>query len=201
MERKKHEQLYLKDDEELQINRDDIPIQHIIRSINRYKKAFSLAGGKRGLWLDIGCGSGYGTKIASKHCDAIIGIDVDFKAITYARKHYASHKISFSFTPPSVKVDVILSLETIEHVNNPDQFIKTAQNLLKSDGVLVITTDKKEKNTTPSEYHVKEYTPKEVSTLLLRYFRVVIIHVDAPVLFLRGSMVSQMYAVAREPLR
>jgi SAM-dependent methyltransferase len=72
--------------------------------------------------LDAACGSGYGTDILSHSCLEVIGIDRSAAAVAYAREKYNG-----SFHVRDVLrglgglgvFDVVVSLETIEHIRAP----------------------------------------------------------------------------------
>ncbi len=118
--------------------------QDILRyHLERYQFACKEMKGKRG--LDFACGVGYGTKILA---DALgrngmcIGVDIDRLAINYARRHYRNKKTKFvvsdlfSFRSRYL-FDFIVSLETIEHLENPKKFAKLLTGLIKPGGILV----------------------------------------------------------------
>jgi len=69
--------------------------------------------------LDIACGTGYGTKLISENCKKIIGVDISQTAIRYACKTYKNKNIKYilsSFFTYNKVVDVVISFETIEHI-------------------------------------------------------------------------------------
>jgi 2-polyprenyl-3-methyl-5-hydroxy-6-metoxy-1,4-benzoquinol methylase len=93
--------------------------------------------------LDIACGVGYGSKILVElGADSVTGVDISLEAIQYAKQHYAHSKIeyhiqdamTFEDTKP---YDVIISLETIEHLSDPHAFINRLPTLLKPNGILI----------------------------------------------------------------
>ena len=78
-----------------------------------------------GTVLDVSCGCGYGTHLVSKNPDInkIIGIDIDEGSIDWANENFVRENCSFEkiriedFTK---KADVLVSIETIEHLENPE---------------------------------------------------------------------------------
>lgn len=86
--------------------------------------------------LDFATGVGYGALIMAKKCkkqiEEIIGVDIDPDVIKYAKGHYyhpLSHYQIEDVTDPDLpeklgQFDVILSFETIEHIENETQFMK-----------------------------------------------------------------------------
>ena len=92
--------------------------------------------------LDIACGCGFGTALmAAQHPQRqFIGVDIDPAAIDYARQHYQRDNITFvnanamAFTGA---FDTIVSLETIEHLPSPIQFIARLPTLLNPAGCII----------------------------------------------------------------
>jgi len=197
------ERLYLIDDEELGIKRNPFPQFQIDRMINRYNKAIDLADIQGGLWLDAGCGSGYGTSMVSKVADYIVGIDNSASAILYAKKHYDSHNIHFNHDNLQTVeswvdslFNVILCVEVIEHLQNPMSIIAKFASWLKDDGILILTTPLAD-NSQPkpvNTFHKYEFTAIEFKNLINSYFPRVNIQIDAPQLFTNGRMTKQMFA-------
>ena len=78
--------------------------------------------------LDIGCGTGYGSAALGKKRE-VIGIDNNKDAINYAKKYY-SKKVEF-LVADALKLpfkknefDGACSFEVIEHLKNPNRFLK-----------------------------------------------------------------------------
>lgn len=102
------------------------------RNILRHKNIKSL--------IDCACGIGYGTEILADIAkDKIVGIDIDSKAISYAKnirgkklgKKAEFVHIDFMNFDCSPKFDAFVSFETIEHVEDDYGFIKKAAECLK----------------------------------------------------------------------
>jgi len=91
--------------------------------------------------LDIGCGTGMMLKHLSKYGE-VWGIDKDLKAVKYAKKKAPKAKIILGSLPerlPKEKFDLVTVLDVIEHIDKDQEALKAAANILKSQGVLVIT--------------------------------------------------------------
>jgi 2-polyprenyl-3-methyl-5-hydroxy-6-metoxy-1,4-benzoquinol methylase len=127
---------------------------------------FAMENGNHGKVLDIACGSGYGSYLvinSDKYRESsITAVDNNKEIISYARKRYAHPLIQFVCADAinfscGYLFDTIISLETIEHLNDPKSFILRMRMLLKKDGVLIISTP-----VTPSTdgnpYHISDYT-------------------------------------------
>lgn len=137
----------------------------------RYKFASAFA---KGRVLDVPCGSGYGTKLLSEYADSIVGTDIHEGAIGHAREFFSGDNIQFEvadaqalpFTEP---FDTIVSFEGIEHLKNPDIFLKKLQSLLAPDGRLIISTPRKPHG---SPYHFVEFSLEEYVKILSSYFNI-----------------------------
>jgi ubiquinone/menaquinone biosynthesis C-methylase UbiE len=130
--------------------------------LDRYRFAAQRVNGKR--VLDCACGTGYGTRILREAGDAasVIGVDIDYKAIEYARKKHNVDSTVFicasgdRLALPGSSIDVVTSFETIEHVPDDSALLKEFHRVLKPDGVLITSTP----NRWPLEeapFHVREY--------------------------------------------
>lgn len=142
--------------------------------LERYK--FAVEACIPGSILDIACGSGYGTQYLAEHrLDATVvqGVDNSAAAIEYAKKTYSHQKISYTQADaltysPTDRFDNIVSLETIEHVNNPAELIKNFFKLLKPGGRLICsvpTTFSTDAN--PHHYH--DFTERSFRNLFSPY--------------------------------
>lgn len=114
--------------------------------IARYSFAKELCAGKR--VLDAACGEGYGSRLlANWGASEVIGVDISAEAIESAQRHFSNEKVRFiqndaetlprHFEPNSF--DLIVSFETIEHVQDPELFLRNIRGLLKPDGVVAIS--------------------------------------------------------------
>lgn len=143
---------------------------------NRYDKIAEIMkphNPKRG--LDCFCGNGYGTSILTnelKEC-YVLGIDASQGAIDQANKYYSNWYTEYKcdIYPFSVddKYDFIASIESVEHVENSEQFVKDMFDLLVPGGHLFISTPNEDKiphhlNTNP--FHYRHFTIKDVSMLI-----------------------------------
>lgn len=110
--------------------------------LERYKFASNYL--IEGNLLDVACGVGYGTAILAGNKDVTdaTGVDIDPAAIEYARLHYSKGNIRFLCADASQiaaesKFANIVSLETIEHVDDPRSFFSHLVSLLLPGGRLI----------------------------------------------------------------
>jgi len=134
--------------------------------------------------LDIACGEGYGSDLLAKTARKVVGVDIDKKTIGHAKNTYKKANLEFlegSVAEIPVKgkafFDVIVSFETIEHVEKDKQkkFLDEIKRLLKESGVLIISTPNKltysDVSGFKNEFHVKEFYLDEYLKFLKQYFR------------------------------
>lgn len=72
--------------------------------------------------LDIACGTGYGSSMLAEKCKFVTGVDISTQAIKYANKNYKKNNTIFIISDlfETKKVaDVVISFETVEHVQKP----------------------------------------------------------------------------------
>lgn len=120
-----------------------------IRSLQRYEYARSYCQGKD--VLDAACGCGYGSNILSHQAKSVLGVDNSQEAIDYAQRHWGTENITFKqFDLDSEQItlgafDVIVSLETIEHIDTPIlQTCRKFHRILRPGGLLVMSHPEKE---------------------------------------------------------
>ena len=131
--------------------------------------------------LDIPSGMGWGTSLL-KGCRNLVGLDISHESITEAQRRYGG-KATFlvgnmnSLPFSDNAFDLISCLEGIEHVsgNVAKFFVSECSRVLRPRGLLIISSP----HCTTGEhsgnpYHLKEYTPYELKTLIAPYFEIVL---------------------------
>jgi len=143
--------------------------------IGRYKAGASLVKGK--VVLDIACGSGYGTKLMSKDAKKVIGIDIDEETVRYAKENYSGSNIEYlqgSGTEIPItdnSVDVVVTYETIEHIDDYEKFLQEIKRVLKKDGLALISTPNDEEYIEDNHFHLHEFTYPKLQKLATKYFK------------------------------
>ena len=137
--------------------------------------------------LDAACGLGYGTCMLAHLTDAseVQGIDLSESAITYARDMFGStsNRIRFDVMAlpehlhalPDACVDVIVSFETLEHLEEVDTFLEECARLLTPGGRLITSVPhdwSDETGTDPNPYHHHIFTWQSLKKLLGQNFLV-----------------------------
>lgn len=125
--------------------RSDIPFEKDTRTKAEHLWRYRFASKRfKGRVLDIGCGTGYGSRFLYDVGNKVSSIDVSEKAIDYAGKNYAGPeyiKSSAENIPFSDGIfDAITAFEVIEHVPDPHKALSEICRVLKDGGSLFIST-------------------------------------------------------------
>jgi 2-polyprenyl-3-methyl-5-hydroxy-6-metoxy-1,4-benzoquinol methylase len=136
--------------------------------ISRYEFAASYCKGK--VVLDAACGTGYGSAhLANSGAKKVIGVDISEKAIEEARRNYGNIE-NLDFVCLSVheldklkqSFDLLISFETIEHIENPDTFLRDVIRILKKGALALISSPNLNYYLTP-EGHINPHHLSEMS--------------------------------------
>lgn len=112
----------------------------------RYQLAAPYARGKR--VLDIACGEGYGAYTLSQYgALSVDGVDNSEQAIANARALFTRSDLRFHLHDaelvdelfPDARFDIIVCLETIEHLRDPEQFLRALKKVAADKSVIIIT--------------------------------------------------------------
>lgn len=98
--------------------------------------------------LDVGCGAGIVSEPMSKLGAKVTAIDASERNILVAKEHAKTSGVEIDYqnllpeelAESGQMFDIVMSLEVIEHVANPDVFLTILTKLVKPGGVLVIGT-------------------------------------------------------------
>lgn len=123
----------------------NIEIEHM----HRYLLAVGIANEK--VVLDIACGEGYGSSMLATEAKSVIGIDVSKITISHATAKYKKNNLQFmvgdctNIPLPDNSIDLVVSFETIEHIEKQEQMLSEEVRVLKPNGLLLISS--------PDKYH------------------------------------------------
>lgn len=131
--------------------------------------------GKEDIVLDIPCGCGYGSYLLSNYSKYVYGVDIFKNAIEHAEEFFKKENISFlkgDMQKISEKFkenyfDKIISFEGIEHIQDPDLFLKEVSKIIKKEGLFIVSTPRKPHG---SPYHIIEFSLDEFKDILNKYF-------------------------------
>lgn len=145
---------------------------------------------KRGMVLDLGCGTGDLVRyLADKYRELhFIGQDIHQPSLDYAKQFRQENARYLKGDKEKIplknkSVDFVYSTEVIEHVEGDKLFIKEIWRVLKKGSFLVLTTPNRKrvpfKNTNPD--HKRHYTTQELQKLLTsRGFRIISVNYRWP---------------------
>jgi 2-polyprenyl-3-methyl-5-hydroxy-6-metoxy-1,4-benzoquinol methylase len=148
---------------------------------HRYAFALQFAAGKR--VLDAACGEGYGSSLLARRAARVTGVDIDPSSIEHARARYGvgSDRLAFqvgdvsALDLPPASFDLIVSFETLEHLEAQEQMLAGFARLLAPDGLLLISSPDKatysDAQGHANPYHVRELYRDEFQALLGRHFQ------------------------------
>jgi ubiquinone/menaquinone biosynthesis C-methylase UbiE len=146
--------------------------------LHRYAIAKQFAQGKR--VLDIASGEGYGSKLLADTAMSVVGVDINQDAIEHARKSYYAPNLHFicgscaEIPLPENSVDLVVSFETIEHVDDYRRMLDELHRVLTPDGTLIISSPNKlvysDASGDVNPYHVRELYYNELRDELANRF-------------------------------
>lgn len=127
---------------------------------------------------DIACGTGYGTGMLHDMLRAskVTGVDVDERAIEYARRRHGPDRPGVEYFAAdaratgirSASCGLICSFETIEHLPDARPLLAEFARILRPGGLLVISTPN---DTGLTDYHEVSYTAESFRDALGSVFR------------------------------
>lgn len=137
-------------------------------------------------FLDLGCGTGYGSALVLAAGASYDGADGSRAAIDHAAANYARPNTRFLLAdlmepPPAAlpprSYDVVFSSEVLEHVIDPFAFVGVMASFLRDDGVCFVGTPNRlwSRDHMPggglmARSHVMEFTPPALEALLRTAF-------------------------------
>lgn len=161
---KKMERIMI-DKQNIDFIEEDIIIR---RGVERYMYVRQFVYGRV---LDAACGVGYGSYLLSKNPDVkkIVSIDKSLEAISSATKNFKNEKIEFiqgEFGEIEGEFDILVSLETIEHLPNP-MILKEMVNRCHINEVIVSFPMKK--TTHYNKHHLWDFTQEDIMRIFSEF--------------------------------
>lgn len=149
-----------------------------LEHLHRYAMARELVAGKS--VLDIACGEGYGSFMLADAAGSVVGVDIARDTVEHASRKYNKDNLQFKVGDcvdiplPNASIDVVVSFETIEHLDRHDDMMKEIKRVLRPGGVVIISTPEINEYAAvtngPNPHHVKELSEEQYRQLLGRWF-------------------------------
>ena len=144
--------------------------------VGRYRFATEFVPGKR--ILDIACGEGYGAAaLAKAGAASVIGVDISPDICQHAHHKYgldARAGDAQAIPLQDRSIDLVVSFETIEHVDDPVAFLGECARVLVPEGMLIVSTPNRpvySGDGRQNPFHRIEFDTEEFIDLLRTRFR------------------------------
>jgi 2-polyprenyl-3-methyl-5-hydroxy-6-metoxy-1,4-benzoquinol methylase len=157
----------------------DVPVENywFRRHLVVYKWIAAQVAGQR--VIDMACGEGYGSDVLAGAAASVVGVDANPEAHEHARLRYRRPNLRFerelvdSFSEPA---DVVVFLQTIEHVQDAGAVLEHFRSLVGEHGTVYLSTPNvltlapagAERSDNP--WHVHEYRAEEFARLCREHF-------------------------------
>jgi len=147
---------------------------------NRYAFASRYVQGRR--VLDAGCGVGYGSRmLIGAGAAEVVAVDISDEPLVVARQKFQHSRIAFTkddcqtLAEVSGPFEVVVALESLEHVVDAAAFVRRVAELLAASGTFIVSTPNKllspgGNGHLVNPFHVVEFTPHEFQQLLSEHF-------------------------------
>jgi 2-polyprenyl-3-methyl-5-hydroxy-6-metoxy-1,4-benzoquinol methylase len=131
--------------------------------------------------LDMACGEGYGSEVLWRSAGSVVGVDANPEAHEHARLRYSRQGLAFErglveTYGAAGEFDVVVFLQTIEHVHDPVAVLAHFRDVLAPGGVAYISTPNVLTLAPPgaskseNPWHLKEYRASEFEALCRTVF-------------------------------
>jgi len=142
------------------------------RHVVAYRMVASMVAGRE--VLDAGVGEGYGAAMLAKSAASVVGIDIEPDVIEHAAAAYPSVRFQtgdlLALPFPDASFDAVVSLQVIEHLQRPREFVSECARVLRPNGVLVLSTPNRltfSPTGIRNPFHTVEFAPPELRSVLV----------------------------------
>jgi SAM-dependent methyltransferase len=142
----------------------------------RLLKAYVIATGYvKGNLLEVGCGEGRGIDWLLPKISHYSAIDKIAPVVEQLQKRYPQASFVSGNIPPLADFadntfDSVVSFQVIEHIQNDRFFLKEIHRVLKPGGIALLSTPNRPMSLSRNPWHIREYTPAELSSLAREFF-------------------------------
>ncbi|MCX8491958.1 MAG: class I SAM-dependent methyltransferase [Cyclobacteriaceae bacterium] len=129
----------------------------------------------KGNLLEVGCGEGRGIDWLLPKISHYSAIDKIAPVVAQLQKRYPQASFTSGNIPPLADFgdntfDSVVSFQVIEHIQNDRLFLKEIHRVLKPGGIALLSTPNRPLSLSRNPWHIREYTPKELSILAEEFF-------------------------------
>ncbi|WP_376697031.1 class I SAM-dependent methyltransferase [Wenzhouxiangella sp. EGI_FJ10305] len=145
---------------------------------HRYAWATELVDGAE--VLDAACGEGYGSRLLAARAKSVVGVDIGEEAVAHARERYRGDNLRFDQADATRlpfgddSFDVVVSFETLEHLEAQETLLAEFRRVLRPDGFLIISSPDRKTYSDETGYdnpfHVRELYRDELESLISATF-------------------------------
>lgn len=130
-----------------------------------------------GTVLEAGCGEGYGADLLAGRAARVLALDYDRSTVAHVARRYrrvAVARANLVTLPVATgRVDVVVSLQVIEHLWEQGRFVRECARVLAPGGALLVSTPNRLTfsaglDTPLNPFHSREFDPGELTELLHR---------------------------------
>jgi SAM-dependent methyltransferase len=130
--------------------------------------------------LEAGCGEGYGAALLAQHASRVLAVDLDATTVRHVRTRYpdtvSALRGDLQRLPLTAgAVEVVASLQTVEHLHDQAGFLRECARVLRPAGTLILSTPNR-LTFSPglarplNPFHTRELDPAELDDLLAPAF-------------------------------
>lgn len=146
--------------------------------LNRYLSAKKFINGKK--VLDVACGEGYGTYLLKRWgASEVTGVDISEEALSVAKEKFSGEGITFvehsaeELPFEDDLFDVVVSYETVEHLDYPEKFLSEIKRVAKKNGTIIVSCPNDpyyyKSDPIANPYHKRKYTWYDFSEMSKKY--------------------------------
>lgn len=136
----------------------------------------ALAGGCGGaVVLEAGCGEGYGADLLAGTARRVLALDHDVTTVAHVALRYPRLAVAranlVALPVPDDAVDVVVSLQVVEHLWEQERFLRECRRVLRPGGRLLVSTPNRitfspGRATPLNPFHTRELDPGELAGLV-----------------------------------